>query len=789
MSNCYHCDLPVPENTDYVVKIGDQFERMCCIGCKAVAQMIIDNGLQSFYQFRSHASASVQDLVPESLRELTRYDDSYDVQNTEIELLVKGINCAACAWLIEQHLLKQKLVTRVSVNVTTHIARVVLTDDAKPSDIIYELQSIGFNAFPFEPDELLKHRRLQRLTALKRLGLSGIGFMQVMMYAISLYIGAFQGIDDEHLFLLRIVSLFITTPIVVYCGAPFFLGAKRGVIQGQVTIDLAISIAILFSYFAGVIATVTNRGEIYFDSVSMLIFLLTLTRYLEMMARHHGNSHLTKLHSNIPQFATRIVNNEESTVPLREIKVGDVILVKAGDTVSSDGVVVSGTTHVSEMLLTGEFTLLPKGMGDKVLAGSQNSENPITVKIQSVGCETVLSKIIYLLQSSQIEKPKILQLTDRIASCFVTLILCCAVVAGVVWWVIDPPQAFWVMISVLVISCPCALSIAAPLSMAISTNRLAEKGFLIVRGHVLSALSNVSDIVFDKTGTLTTAVPIVRDVVTYDKHSADEAMMIACSIENYSEHPIAGAFKAYSEEKQLALLMATNIYVATNSGLQAEINGEIYFLGKKNYIEDKADLCITKDYYHIFLAKHKQLIAGFNIEDSLRADAAVLCNKLRKLSYNLHLLTGDGSRQGLAVVEPLKFDSIKNDASPNDKLEFISQLQQQRANVAMIGDGINDIPTLSAADVSISLGSSCDLAKMHADVILLNDELELIPTAFKIAHNTIKVIKQNIIWALLYNAMAVPVACAGYIAPYIAVIGMSCSSLIVVGNALRIRSK
>lgn len=796
--DCYHCGLPVPPGSSYTTIINQEPRSMCCPGCLAVAETIVGSGLDTYYKHRTEAADSPEirgKELPESLiQELSLYDDD-NVQHdfvtktatgSEASLVIEGITCAACVWLLENHIKGIPGVEKAHVNLTNHRARINWDQTKTPiSTLLSEIYRIGYQAHPYHPDKEEQLLEQEHKRATRRLGIAGIGMMQTMMLAVALYGGALQGIDNQYVTFIRWASLVIATPVVIYAARPFFIAALRDLKTRHLTMDVPVSLAIGGAYLASVWATITNSGEVYYDSVTMFTFFLLIGRFLEMQARHRTGRAGNSLLNLLPASALRIIEGEEQLVPVNDLKTGDTVIVRPGHTIPSDGLIIAGNSSVDESALTGEYLPIRKKVDDQVVGGTINVENPITIKIIQTGSDTQLSAIVRLLERAQEEKPQVAKIADKVASYFVAAVLITATCVGVGWWMVEPAHAFWITLSVLVVTCPCALSLATPTALTAATGTLRQNGLLITRGHVLESLASATHIVFDKTGTLTEGNLSLQEVLPLAEHSEDECIKIAAAIEKHSEHPIAKAF-----HEQAGQLNATDIQNQVGQGLEGVIGNQRYRIGKPEFA---AQICESglpalpkTSGQWLLLCNQKSALAWFRLNDLIRPEAQQTIRGLQALGLECEMLTGDNSSAVQEVATHLGINSAISGVSPEQKLLHVKQLQEKGAQVVMVGDGINDIPVLAGAQTSIAMGGATDLAKTNADGVLISHDLLRLIDGILLARKTKKVIKQNLIWSLCYNLMALPLAAFGFIAPYMAALGMSASSLVVVGNAMRL---
>jgi len=763
-----------------------------------VAQTIVDAGLVDYYRFREAPGRNPQDLVPMELLALRAYD-AHEVQRdflrredsgkSNILLVIEGMTCAACAWLIERKLRDLEGVEAVSVNPSTRRACVVWDLETVPlSELLAEISRIGYRAHPYSPDTQERVANETSRQALRRLGVAGLGLMQVMMFAVGLYAGAFEGIEAAYLHFLRWTSLLVTTPIVFYSAQPFFFGAWRNLRAAQFGMDVPVAVAISGAYLASVWATLQRSGEVYFDSVCMFVFLLLAVRYIELRIRQRSDFATHTMLRLFPHTATRLSEDREEIVPVRALIRKDLVLVRPGETLPADGIVVEGTSSVDESTLTGEPAPKAKTRGDPVIGGTRNVESPLFVEVTETGAQTVLSTIVALLHRAQSEKPPLAGLTEKVASGFVACVLVIAVGTYLFWSFHAPKDAFWIALSVLVATCPCALSLATPAAFAGATSGLARRGFLITRGHVLQALASATHFLFDKTGTLTQGQLFLTEVRTVSEFSEAQVYALAQRLESASEHPVAGAFRG--DSGQISALPESGVLARPNAGMEGCVDGVCYRIGKPSFVAklwggDSVELPEESGTW-ILLGSPQGPLAWFGLRDRLRPDAAAVIAFLRAQKLNVQLLSGDPSSAVGEVAKAVGIETAYSGRTPEEKLGLVRGLKESGAIVAMVGDGVNDAPVLGAAHLSIAMGGGTDLAKVSADAVLLGDDLTVLKDAWYWARKTRRIVRENVAWAIGYNLAVLPLAVCGYLTPLFAALGMSASSLLVTLNALRL---
>jgi Cu2+-exporting ATPase len=608
--------------------------------------------------------------------------------------------------------------------------------------------------------------------------------MQVMMASMATWPEFNLDLSSEMDQILRWVSLFLTTPIVFYCCTDFFKGALRDLRTRHLTMDVSVSLAIGGAYLAGIWATINRSGELYFDAVGMFALFLLAGRYLERRARERTAAATAQLVKLLPASCLRLdPSGQSERILLSELSLGDRVLVPPGALLPADGIIIEGQSSVDESLLTGEYLPLPRNSGDAVTAGTLNVEGPLTIEVAALGDNTRLSAIVRLLERAQSEKPALAQLADRVAQWFLLAVLFSAGVVGLVWWQIDPDRAFWIVLALLVATCPCALSLATPTALTSATGSLHKMGLLLTRGHVLEGLGRIDTVIFDKTGTLTEGRLTLREVRQLGELDTDSCLELAAALENRSEHPIA---KAFGRAPQAA----ENVQVSAGLGLQGQVGERLLRIGQPDYVaqlgKQPAPAIPDEHGQWLLLGDRSGPLAWLVLDDHLRSDAVDLINACKQLGWKTLLLSGDSSPMVAEVAGQLGIADVRGGLTPNDKLEVLRQLHQQGHRVLMLGDGVNDVPVLAAADISVAMGSATDLAKTTADAVLLSNRLDSLVQAFAMAKRTRRIILENLLWATLYNALVLPFAALGWVTPVWAALGMSVSSLLVVLNALRL---
>ncbi|WP_213877914.1 heavy metal translocating P-type ATPase [Pseudomonas sp. dw_358] len=790
---CYHCALPVPAGQRFRGSVLGEQRDFCCPGCQAVAEAIVNGGLDHYYRHRSEKSLNPQELPAQLPDELALYDRAdvqapfvhHQAQSSEITLMVEGISCAACGWLIEKHLRSLPAVVEARLNLSNHRLLVRWQTAELPlSQLLGELRQIGYAAHPWQADRAARQQAADNRTALRQLGVAGLLWFQAMMATMATWPQFNLDLSPQLHEILPWVAMFLTTPIVFYSCRPFFKAAARGLRQGQLSMDLSVSLAIGGAYGAGIWTAISGQGDLYFDAVGMFALFLLSGRYLERRARERTAQATAQLVNVLPVSCLRLDKQDQAErILLGELQLGERVLVPPGAVITVDGRVLSGHSSVDESLLTGEYLPLKRGPGDEVTAGTLNVEGPLTLEALALGADTRLSAIVRLLERAQAQKPAMGRLADRAAQAFVLISLVLAAVVGLVWWQMEPGRAFWVVLAMLVATCPCALSLATPTALTAATGSLHRLGLLLTRGHVLEGLQQIDTVVFDKTGTLTEGRLSLRAVQPLGTLSADACLMLAAALENRSEHPIARAFGRAERPAQ-------SVQSVPGRGLQGEVDGRLLRIGDADFVTDlsagPAPAVPDNSGLWLMLGDADGALAWLVLDDPVRSDAGLLLDRCRARGWQTVLLSGDRSARVAQVAMELGIGDARRGLSAEAKLAAVRELQAQGHKVLMIGDGVNDVPVLAAADISVAMGSASDLARIGADAVLLCNRLGALAQALDVAARTRRVILQNLVWAALYNGLMLPFAALGWITPIWAAAGMSLSSLTVVLNALRL---
>jgi Cu2+-exporting ATPase len=787
-AQCFHCGEPVPSGLQLSVDIGGEARPMCCEGCKAAAQFIRDAGLADYYRFRASPAPRPESGADDAW---ATYDRTEVVERmvqrsrdrSSVNLLLEGLRCSACGWLVERRLERQPGVAAISVNPATGRGRLEWrTGEAQLSALLRSIHALGYRPHVLGAADTLEVAVRERRQALKRLAVAGLGMMQVMMFAVALYAGAFDGMDPVLRQYLRLVSMLVATPVLVYAGRPFLEGAWRSLSARQLGMDVPVAIALLLAWAASSFNTFRGEGEVYFDSVTMFTFLLLLGRFAEMTARHSAGSPSDALLRLQPISAVRLRDGASERVAVAELCVGDVVLVPVGEAFPTDGFLVSDSASVDESMLTGESAAVVRAAGEPVLGGSINVGEPARVEVTAIGHDTVLAGIVRLLERAQTERPAVARVADRWASAFVARVLVGAIVVAGIWLVVDPSRAFEITLAVLVVTCPCALSLATPTAITAATAGLAQRGLLVTRAEALEALAKARRVVMDKTGTLTVGQPAVHHCTQLGSLTVEDCLRAAAGLEQASTHPIARAFMHVAGPVPLP----ESARATAGAGVEGTIDGVRYRVGRHDYVGEIAPPRAGPD-TGTWLARQGEWLAEFEITDALRPGAAEIVSRLTALGLEVEIASGDHPAAVAAAAAAAGVNRHHARLTPEGKLALVRRIEEAGEGVIMVGDGVNDAPVLAAASVSVAMGAGASLAQTSADAVLMTPRLDALADAVAVSRRTVAVIRQNLGWALAYNLLALPLAALGFVPPWAAAIGMSASSLLVVANALRLR--
>jgi Cu2+-exporting ATPase len=788
MERCFHCHEPVPQGVGCELEADGERRCFCCPGCRAVAELIETTGLARFYQFRSQPAQkapvhedgarpwAVCDRPEVSARLLRPCGGDL----SELRFRVDGINCAACAWLIDRGLTRLDGIEEVSVNPVSREALVRFAPARlRPSAILEATESFGFAPRPggFSAGDASQGATRDEL---KRLAVAGLGFAQVMTLSAALYLGAFKAMAPSFTSFFTLASMLIATPVVLYAGAPIFLSALRDLLRGRIGMDVPVSLAIGIALAASLVNAFRGAGHVYFDSATMFVFFLTLGRFLEARARHKAGGLVSALAELKPLAAWRRSGEQLERVGTIELETGDCVVVEPGEAVPADGELVSESATVDESLLSGESLGRRRERGAVLLGGSLNvGSRPLEIRVTARGNDGYIEQVGSLLQRAMADRPEFLRLADRWARVFVAAVLAASAASGAIWLWIAPGRAVEVVLAMLVVTCPCALSLAAPTAYAVALGRLARLGLLCRSARVLERLGQVGVWLFDKTGTLTEGRMGIVRVESFGERPETECLAIAAALESGIEHPIARALAASS-----VVTPAANIDYVAGFGVSGTLAGHKWRLGSGRYVGYAG---AADESQCVYLADESAVVARIVLADRLRPQARDAIAELAAHG-EICLVSGDAAPAVSAAARSLAIENHAAEQSPADKLELLRRRQSAGDVVAAVGDGINDAPLLAQADVSIAMVAGSQLAQASADIVFTATDLSLLARLPELARSTRRIVRQNLGWAVIYNLAALPLAATGLLEPWMAALGMSVSSVVVVSNALRLNA-
>lgn len=777
---CHHCGEPLPQ-PPVRADVDGGTRDFCCQGCAAAARWILDAHLDDYYRLRSAPGGRVDADAPALAawdREELLAGHAREVDGgREITVLTDGMRCAACAWLIDRALAREPGVLESSANAITGRIRIAW-DPARTalSQPLARLAALGYRPYLATGEAREAARRRERNRDLLRIGLAGIGAMQAMMFAEALYLDTRGEMPLPTRDFFRWITFMVSTPVVFWAGWPFIVGAWNELRGRRLGMDVLIAGSTLLAWAVSTVETVRGGVHVWYDAAVMFVFLLLVARQLEQRARGIASAQVDALARARPAFATReLADGSRESVPVGALAAGDVVRIAVGEPVPADGVLLEGEAHFEESLLTGESVPVTRHAGDPVYAGTACREHAARIRVTQVGTGTRLAELARLVESAQAHRPALALGTERIAGWFVAALLLAAVAVYAWWRVHEPARAFEVVLALLVISCPCALSLAVPAALAAAHGALAKTGVLSVRPDALERLAQASDVVFDKTGTLGDGKPHLQGVEACVGIDADAALRVAAALERDSSHPLAAAFALVEGAPA-----ASGVRAVAGQGVEGIVEGVRWRIGTAPFATG------GEDDGGVWLGNHAGARARFAFAERERADAAQALQRLRAQGLALHLASGDAAAPVARFASAMGIANPHARQSPEDKLALVRAMQREGRVVAMVGDGLNDAPVLAGADVSLAIGDGAALAQRSADLVLSGTSLGNVPAAIEIARRTHRIVRQNLAWAIGYNLLALPLAAAGMVTPWLAALGMALSSLAVTANALRL---
>jgi Cu+-exporting ATPase len=711
-----------------------------------------------------------------------RYIKTTNEGFSRVDLIIEGIHCAACIWLNEKLLDEMDGVVEANINFTNNKAKIVWDEDIVDlSAIVDKIRSIGYNAYPYDRGEVEKKATKNNRDYFLRMSVAIFASMNIMMIGVAKYTGFFTGMEDDVVKMVHIAEFIFSTPVLFYSGWVFYKGAFYGLKNKIVNMDLLVSTGASLTYIYSLYVLFGGNGHSYFDSVAMIITFVLVGKYLEVIGKKGAVDTMDKIKAYIPLEATLIVDDGKKVVPIDSIKAGDIIEVKNGEKASVDGEIISGISSFDESSISGESIPVVKNVGDKVYSGTINTDKVIRYKALKNYADSTLNHIVELLEDSLSSKPKIEETTNEVSKYFSITILLIAFVTFFGWYFLEPDfeHSLIITISVIIIACPCALALATPIASLVGVSWLSSKGILFKEAKFIEVFSQADVFVFDKTGTITEGKLNVKSV---DGSLNKEELNILYSLADSSTHPVSVAIKKYlvKEHNGLEHLELENIDQLPALGISAKYDGKNIFGGKS---KEKSEFTTYQ------FSIDEKVIATFELEDSIKEEALETIKYLQENNIKVIMCSGDNEKVVAKVAHEVGIENYHASMTPEQKADFISSLKNENKTVVMVGDGVNDAIALSRADISIAMGKGADISLDVSDVVVLNDKLDGVKDSVYISKRTFRFIKQNLTISLIYNIVTIPIAIAGYVIPLVAALSMSLSSLLVVGNSIRIKEK
>ena len=769
----------------------------CCNGCQGVYHLLKDDGLDAFYdKMRNDTIAppieSANDTSNFDLESFKqRYIKTDDEGFSRVDLVIEGIHCAACVWLNEKVLNQTEGVLEISINFSNNKAKLVWDEETvKLSELIDKIRSVGYNAYPYEYTEATEKSIDAKRDYITRVGVAIFGVMNIMMIGVAKYAGYFSGMDAEVLHMIHMVEFLFSSMVLFYSGWVFFKGAYYGFKNKIINMDLLVSGGATITYIYSLTILFGAKGQSYFDSVAMIIMFVLVGKYLEVLGKKSAMDSMDKMKSQIPLEATIIEDGVKKVVMLDQVKVGDVLEVRNGEKASVDGKSIVELATFDESSLSGESLPVEKQKGQSVFSGTINTGMVMRYEATKNYANSTLSTMMNLLEDSLASKPEIEEMTNRLSKHFSLFIIVLAILSFIAWYFYsgDFETSLIITISVIVIACPCALALATPIASLVGISWATEKGLLFKEARFIETFAKADTVVVDKTGTITEGKLSVR---SESKVLAKEELALLYALVDGSTHPVSQSIKKYldTEYGLIAQLDLENIEQVLGQGLKA-LYGVKKLLGGNAKLMKNNGIKVEEAEYTVYhFAIDGVLLTSFELEDSIKKDAKELVNYFNSLGIEVFMATGDNEKVAKKVAKEVGIKNVMAAMSPMDKANKIMALKEEGKTVVMVGDGINDTLALSKADIAIAMGSGADVALAMSDVVVLNNSLMGIKDSFVISRRTYKFIKQNLMLSLLYNVVTIPLAIAGYVMPLIAALSMSLSSLLVVGNSMRIKQK
>lgn len=793
---CSHCGISFRWNA-ISVSVDDGSQNLfCCRGCQGAYRMICDAGLGSFYLRSDRATPTVTESSASSYTEADLSQHIVSEGNLcRIDILVSGITCPSCVWLLERMLVRVPGVEYVSLSYSGGIASLRFNPGiVAPLELFSVIAGLGYSPRPYSADQSEKEARRERDDLLLRFGTALFLTMQLMAYSYALYAGYFQGIGGAMKQFLQYVSLLVTTPVVFYSGWPFIVGAWRSLKTKAPGMDLLIAMGALSAWSYSAWATFTGE-ETYYESAAFIVTFVLIGRLLELSVRRRAMSGISSLYAAAPQRATLVADEAHRTVNVEDVRPGDLLLVRQGERFPVDCLIIAGETEVDQSLATGESQPVLLVTGDDVRSGCVNVAAPVTVQALRPAGQSYLMRVAALVQMAQAGKPKLQQLADRVSGWFVPAVIVLALLVCAVRLLVlgeSAGTAIMSALSIVLISCPCAMGLAVPAAVLASCSRSASLGIILRGGDVIERLASINSALFDKTGTVTCGLPGVTRFAVCPGYDAAAVLQAAATVEEQAAHPIARAIVQYAAEQGYQPEQCRDFRSVPGRGISgALMDGKSVLCGSESFFQEQGvatGINLQPDCFAtaVLIAIDGRLAGHFLLVDQLREGACRVVSELAAERMELCLISGDNQITADRIAGEIGMVSAQGGMTPDQKLEYVTNLLQHGRQVLMIGDGVNDAPALAAATVSCSLSGSSDIALENADVIITGDDLSRIATAYRLSRKTMTIIKQNLAWAFVYNIIGIPLAMTGVLTPIYAAVAMTASSLLVSLNSLRL---
>ncbi len=795
---CTHCHLEFDESVMITEEEEGRTLYFCCKGCQGVYHLLKSEGLDTFYEKLGNTTLDPADKARQKKEDLERFDlEGFHrkyVRTTpegfnEIHLIIEGIHCSACVWLNEKVLHQTPGIIEATINYSNNKAKVVWDpEQLKLSRIIETIRNIGYNAYPYDPALQEERARKTRNDYYSRILVGVFATMNIMWIAIAQYAGYFTGMEQGQKNILNIAEFLLATPTLFYSGWIFFRGAWFGLKNRFINMDVLVATGALLAWLYSVYAMVTRTGEVYFDSVTMIITFVLVGKYLEVLSKRQAVDTLDKIIGSMPTEATVVKNGEKALVAIENVEPGDLIELKPGEKVAIDGILRQGSALFDESPLTGESEPVLKKPGDEILSGTVCLDSVVRYEAGKRAEESLLHQITELLSDSVTKKPKIEQLANVVSGYFSVTILSIALLTFAGWLWLDGSfeRALIVSISVIVIACPCALGLATPMATLVGISRAAQKGILFKEAALLETMAKADLLALDKTGTVTEGRP---SVVAFHTHEGfDPALLLALT--EGSNHPVSRGIARYLREHYEGIVPAKldEFRERQAQGVTALHDGRKLAGGNRALMEALEIPCGFESDETLFLfAVDGRIVAEIELRDRLREGAADAIAAIKALGVRVVMLTGDHEAAARRIAAEAGIDEVHARLLPQEKAALVDRFHGEGHIVVMAGDGINDAVALARSDIAVAMGSGADIAIEVSDVVLLEDRPRHLADAFAISRRTFRTVKQNLGFSVLYNTVAVPLAVLGYVNPLVAALSMSLSSLFVVGNSMRIK--